>query len=246
MKSYKYKYIKYIKKKINNQSGGKKSLDKILLDGTSSSGKTTISKIFIDNGYSHIAFDDFHKNGIIETSKSLPNDYLTEADKNKIFLHNVGKLMYNFSLKHDKVIFDDISQTLLDFDPEIFVVVIHAPLKDLVRNIIRRKMYDPRGKFVFKQYSEKYIRTDGSEDSIAVVNKTTFIKLLKKIKWEFQSEDELLEFADKIFVAMDIHNKTDNYIKLRNGIKYDLLIDSRGKTPEEIYAVIMNGYKNIR
>ena len=57
---YNQKYIKYKTKYINskmNKKGGGKNI--ILLDGTSTAGKSTISKYLIKDGYAHICNDDY-------------------------------------------------------------------------------------------------------------------------------------------------------------------------------------------
>lgn len=57
MNNYKNKYLKYKSKylnfytKINNQKGGSFNKNFIIVDGTSSAGKTTICKYFNTQGY---------------------------------------------------------------------------------------------------------------------------------------------------------------------------------------------------
>ena len=79
------KYIKYKKKYLRTkfmQLGGAANI--ILLDGTSSSGKTTISELYKQQGYEHIQADDYLQKGRISVLKTLPNDYISQDAKSKI------------------------------------------------------------------------------------------------------------------------------------------------------------------
>jgi hypothetical protein len=176
--------------------------------------------------------------GEIDAFSKLPNAYISKKDKNALMKYETRKLMYEESKKHDKVIFDDVDQQILDFFDEkeqSYIIIMYTSLKDLVRNIISRRNTDPRSIFVFNQYSKRYIRTDSNEDSLDSINRKHFIKQLKKMKWEFESEGELIDFANNIFAKMNINDDNDHYIKLRDTYKYNYTVKTHGKNPETIY-----------
>ena len=235
---YKNKYlknkIKYFQHKKLVQTGGTANV--ILLDGTSSSGKTTISKFYEEHGYKHIAFDDYNYKGRIEMLRELPNEYITKQKLRELGESKIRELMYEESKKYPKVIFDDIDQKILIFDKNIYTIIVYASLRDLARNIISRKLTEPRSIFVFDQYVKKFIKSDSEKDSIDIINKKDFIEDLKLMKYEFESESDLLNFATKIFSSMDINDDADHYIKLRDTLKYNYIINTRGKEPTKIYA----------
>ena len=246
---YQYKYAKYQDKyaKYQNkyfklepvQHGGSKSI--ILLDGTSSSGKTTIGKFYEKDGYKLIGIDDFPFDMLQKLIyKDLPLDEYVGAEKiTKLISRKARSLMISESKKYSnlKIIFDDINQHLLDqLDRKnIYIIIVYTPLDDLVQNILKRKSTDPRGIFVFTQFAKKYVKTNSIDDSIDVVNRQKFVDSLKKIKYEFESENTLIEFANKIFFSMDISDDIDHYIKLRDTLQYDYIVNTHGKTPDQIY-----------
>lgn len=240
-------YHKYKKYKTNylrlkyQQDGGSPNM--ILLEGTSSSGKTTIAKLLGQHGYFHIANDDYGKAGTIELMKTLPNDYISKDKLNVLGNYNVRKAMYSEAVKHNLVVFDDIESIITQFNPDIYVIIVYASLHYLTRNILDRRFTDPRSINVYRQYARKYVRTDGS-NKIDTVNKPAFITMLKKMKYEFASEEELLAFADKIFLDMGIDDDQTYGITIRDQFKYDYLLNTNDKTPEQIVEEITGIIKN--
>jgi len=86
---YKNKYIKYKQKYLNliennNQFGGKFNKKYILIDGTGSSGKTSLCKYFKKLDYECIISDDY-VNEMIQIKnnwlKTLSNKYITKKRK---------------------------------------------------------------------------------------------------------------------------------------------------------------------
>ena len=193
----------------------------ILLDGTSSSGKTTISRFFENDGYKYIGLDD----------------YILVFDQQP-HLINVRELMATDAVKHNKVIIDDVDQDILNLMDRktVFIVIVYASLANLIRNMISRKETDHRGIFVFEQYAKKYIRSDTAEYSIDIINRKLFIENLIQIEYEFSSKHELINFANDIFLLMGIDNDENHFVKLRSTIQYDYIIDTNNKSPYDIYS----------
>lgn len=224
------------------QSGGKNP-NKIFLFGTSSAGKTTISKWFIANGYTHISNDEYGPVGAIEFSKSLPNEYISREDLFEQGSTGVGKYMYEQSKNIPKVVYDDIGQYILKFDNDIYTVVIHAPLDDLVRNILSRKYTSPRGLNVYRQFAKLYTVATGDIVKISKVNKNDFIQALKdNFKSEFNSEQDLMKFANDIFSQLGIEDNETHWVGLRPKYTYDLIINTHGNSAEQIYQEIMASF----
>lgn len=249
MIDYEHKYIKYKTKYMNiktNQSGGKNKIDKmykyILLDGTSSSGKTTISKFYEKYGYYCIASDDYSKVSLNELLSVLPNEYLSNTKSSELLGLTRAKNMYSASKKYDKVVFDDISQNILKVIPrkQIFVIIVYCSLDTLTRNMTIRRFTDYRGKFVFDQYANRYVKTNTKKDSLDVINRKNFVTSLETMKADFESEDKLMQFATNVFNKMNIDDDNDHYIKLRDEYTYDYIIDTKNKTPSEIFDELKN------
>lgn len=237
---YYHEYMKNKKEYFNMstfQFGGGASY--ILLDGTSSSGKTSICKMFKKHGYKHISLDDSFEKNYKKIYAGFPYDY-TEPEM--IFKIN-AKLMYKEAKKHKKVIFDDVSQLILDVSDKIngkkiCVVVVYASLEDLARNIdTRRKKLDPRSIVVFEQFANRYIKAD--EETDLIVNRQSFIAALKKyVKYEFDNEVNLENFAVTIFDKMLIDDDNYHYVKLRDTFRADYIINTSKKNPQQIYKEI--------
>jgi len=221
-----------------NQKGGGKNI--ILLDGTSTAGKSTISKYLIKDGYVHICNDDYGPIAYRKLMSELPNEYISEEKMNKLIRDAVYDYMINESKKHDKVVFDDVLQDILDYTDrnKIYIVVVYTSIDDLARNIANRnkKGESIRHKRHFHQFTKRYIESESKNDSIDKINRKSFIENLKKyLKYEFASENELIEFANNIFGEMNIIDDDDHYIKLRDEYQHDYILKTSSKNPEELY-----------
>ena len=207
---------------------------RILITGTSSSGKTSITKTF-PRKYKKIHVDDYWDKAYTKTYSKLKNDYYDQEELDKDHYKEVRKMMKKDSKGYENVIFDDVDITILNYLPkDTKKVLIYAGFKDLTRNLIRRRKKEPRKNFIYEQFAEWFEVTDDVDEAIDIINIRDFIKQLKKVKWNFGSERELRDFAKMIFLMMGIDDRKNHYIKLRNDI-YDVIINTEGKKPKEIY-----------
>lgn len=241
------------KYKINYQEGGSHATSQkiFLLDGTSSSGKSTICKNFEKYGISCLVGDDYFSGKYFKDSekkyedfiKDLPNEYFGKATET--FRNIVASRMIDDALKSEKSIIDFVlpkpfievidSRGLND----IFkIILLYTSIPDLIRNIeSRRKEGDSRGKFVFKQFAKRYSRSD--DLGIDVVNRAVFRELLMdNMKYEFKNEEELFDFAKEVFDMMDISDDSDHNITIKEDYKYDYLISTLRKSKNEIFEDI--------
>lgn len=206
----------------------------ILLDGTSSSGKSTIAKMFGILDYFHIEGDTFIEGALNNVYSEIENEYV---DLHEVKLREISRLMVLESNKHNKVMFDWVDQLVLKFinERKLFIVIVYSPLYDLIRNLKSRQTTSPRGIFVFEQYEKKYEQTIDISKSIDIINRKEFVDLLKTIKYEFKTETDLVDFANKIFKGMGIDNDNDHHIKLRDDIAYDYILNTKNKKKEELF-----------
>ena len=155
---------------------------KILITGTSSSGKTSVSKMF-PKRYKKIHVDEYWDKAYTKTYSKLKNDYYDQDDLEKKHYIEVRKMMKNDSKGHDDVIFDDVDITILNYLPQSTKkVLIYAGFKDLTRNLIRRRKTEPRKNFIYQQFAEWFEVTDNEDEAIDKINIREFTKLLKKVK----------------------------------------------------------------
>jgi len=207
---------------------------RLLITGTSSSGKTSITNVF-PKKYKKIHVDNYWDKAYTKTYSKLKNDYYDQDELDKEHYKEVRKMMKNDSRGHDNVIFDDVDITILNYLPKnTKKVLIYAGFKDLTRNLIRRRKTEPRKNFIYEQFAEWFEVTDDVDEAIDIINIRDFIKELKKVKWNFGSERDLKDFAKMIFLMMGIDDRKKHYIKIRNDI-YDVIINTEGKKPKEVY-----------
>jgi adenylate kinase family enzyme len=243
------KYIKYKQKYIQlqnfNMSGGNKNNKFILLDGTSSSGKTTICNFFNKKNFLCFKIDDYFNDKRINYNKlfkKITNNY---GEMDKIYKYEPVKYMINDAIKINKnIIFDHVSQTeIIEYLNKkkynnLFIINVFTNLKDLSRNLeSRRKKSDIRGMFAFNQFSNRYIKCNNDDiNKIEIINRKKFKEILFKIfKYEFEDEEDLINFSIKIFNNMNIIDDEDYFIKLREKYKCDYLLITTNKTKIEIF-----------
>jgi hypothetical protein len=214
----------------------------ILITGTSTSGKTTIVNKF-NRKYKKIHVDDYWDKGYAKAYSKLRNDYYDQDSLERLYYLETRKVMAKDIKKYKNVIIDDIDPLIINFLPDDTKrVLIYTNLKNLTRNLIRRRKTEPRKKFVYQQFAENYIKTDNPEESIDQVNINDFIKQLNRVKWNFNSDEELNIFAKDIFKMMGIKDKKTHHITVRENI-YDIVINTNKKTPDIIQKEIIQEFK---
>ena len=217
---------------------------RIILNGTSSSGKTSIVKL-LPNNVKQISLDGFwdkiNKYDIKPPQSLYENKYYTENQKEDIFTNYLWKY-YKSEIKNSNNFIIDLVETKNPLSLNNYLsinniknVLLYTNLNSLIRNIDIRRNYEPRGLFVFDQFTEIYTYTDNVNEAIDIVCLKDFIKDLKYIKYFFSNETELIEFAKKIFKNLNIKRLQINknyYIKPI--FKYDVVLNSTNKTPNEL------------
>ena len=214
----------------------------ILVDGTSSAGKTTICEYYSKKKFGCYQIDNYWNTVNYENEmKKIKNNYGALNMKKKV----EKNMMDDIIASKKNALIDHVEQDgVKDYMKKIklfnklFIIVVFTNLEGLARNIeSRRKEGDPRGVFVFKQFSKRYIKTnDKDKERIETVNRADFKKLLQKyFKYAFENKDELLAFADNVFKNMNINDDKDHYVKLRDNFEYDYLLITTNKTKKEIF-----------
>jgi adenylate kinase family enzyme len=251
MTDYFNKYLKYktkyseLKSNDIDMIGGGKNNKFILVDGTSSAGKSTICKYFSKKNFLCFQFDNYRNDKRIKFNNIFKNIKNKYGEAEKIYDNEPVKYMVNDAVKTNKnILFDHISQKeIINYMNKIkynnlYIIIVFTNLNNLARNLeIRRKNGDIRGVFAFKQFSERYIKCKNNDlQKIEVINRKDFYKiLLKYFKYEFKNEEELIKFSNDIFSNMNIIDDNDHFIKLRNEYKYDYLLITTNKTKTDIF-----------
>ncbi|VVU95133.1 hypothetical protein CPAV1605_858 [seawater metagenome] len=241
---------------IYNLTGGASDTKKtknILLDGTSSSGKSSICKILhtqleyecqqLDYVWQSKDFEKFYG----QEYNKLPNDYVTSEFKKNVSQIIIAQFILQLSLKTPKMVIDwvipkFIIQEFKKNKEPLFVILVYAGLEKLSQNMIARKAeLDPRKSFVFTQFSERVIKTDKKEEIIDKVNRKNFKQiLLDNFKMNFTSLKDLEEFCNSTFKKMEIEDDKDHGIKIRPEYKYDYLLNTNGKSKDEVIEEVIS------
>jgi hypothetical protein len=218
---------------------------RIILNGTSSSGKTSIIKL-LPNNVKKISSDDpfyrIHCYHTMKTPESLyKNKYYTEKQRNDFDKYFFWKY-YKSEIKKSNDFIIDLVETEDQLGLKKYLsrnniknVLLYTNLDNLIRNIDKRKNYDPRGLFVFDQFTKIYTSTNNENEAIDTICLKDFIKNLKNIKYLFSNEKELITFAKKIFKKLNIKRLQINknyYIK--SICKYDIVLNSTNKTSKKL------------
>jgi len=226
----------------------------ILLDGTSSSGKSTICEYFSTKNFTCIQIDNYiinnYNRNLNNLMKTIKNNY---GELNKIsdnVFANLDKDMVNDGIKihnktHKNILFDHVepkgiihNMKLHKLYDKLYIIIIFTNLDDLARNMVSRtKKGDSRGLIVFEQFSNRYIKCNNNDNKkIEIINRSNFKKiLLHFFKYYFNNVDELNTFSNDIFNKMNIRDDKDHYIKLRDEFIYDYLLVTTNKTKEDIF-----------
>uniref|UniRef100_A0A6C0C825 Cytidylate kinase n=1 Tax=viral metagenome TaxID=1070528 RepID=A0A6C0C825_9ZZZZ len=208
----------------------------ILLDGTSSAGKSSIGKILATYGYVLSSADDLENKKVrLGVQKRMDlSRYYSEQEMKELYESVIAELM---RIKEKAVVYDDIVQTIATQYPEdkIFIIVVYTSLENLIRNIKARAEIEPRLSVgAFKQFSERYIVTN-EIDGIDRVNRRVFgEKLEKEMKYLFESKERLTKFVEDVFGKMGIYDDDYHFIKLRENYRCDYLLKVGVRSLDEV------------
>lgn len=224
----------------------------VILQGVSSSGKTSIGNLFRDIGYDYIDSDNYIDKAIFDIYKNIKNEYIND---NKIELQTKERLSYYImqainNTLNNKIIIVAGSTFKRNFNLPSIKILLYTSPNDLIRNVYNRNTKSPNKDDyraihgVFKNYTNKYISTE-KEVALDVVNRQDFINKLKNtVKFLFRSEKDLIKFGYDVFKNLNIYDNNNHYIKLRNIYKYDYICKTQNKTLKEIFSEIKNFVDN--
>jgi hypothetical protein len=218
---------------------------KIVLEGTSSSGKSSIVSKF-PKKYKKISVDDIYFE--FEFLKDVKNKYYTKKEVDETINSYYEKTLASRVKNDDNYIIDMVNdrkgKPIINkyLSKDVINILLYTNLADLVYNINKRKNSNPRGKFVFNQFAKYYMVTDNINKSIDTINLKSFIKNLKKMKYGFESEKALKKFAKDIFKSLGISKISDTkdyHIKPRYS-KFDMILPTKNKSPTQLKNIIIN------
>ena len=231
---------------------------KIILNGTSSSGKTTIMKL-LPKKYKKVSLDEYRykvwcSREIEPHERLLKNKYYTHKEKLKINVNQRWQY-YKMEINNSNNFIIDTVLTLQGYHisslkkylsiKNLKCVLLFTNFSNLIRNIEKRRNYDPRTLGVFNNFTDLYTYTDYKNEAIGVVCLKDFIKDLKNVKYFFSSEKELITFAKKIFKQLKIKNiKLTKKYYIKPVDKYDIVLDSTNKTPEQLIKELKKNINN--
>lgn len=241
------KYLKYKTKYLNlinnnkyiQQTGGNNNC--IIFDGISSSGKSSLCSIFNQKGYECIKTDIIYENAIKIYNETVKNKYITKKQM-KIKINNIFvTMLFELGNGKPKIVYDfapqqDMIKLFKNNNICPFILFIYADFLQLAKNINSRKTTEKRGVSVFEQFATKYIITDDIDSAgFDTINKITFKQILKdNLKYLFESEEILNNFANKIFTDIGINDDHNHKIKIKNELHCDYLINVSGKNFDQI------------
>lgn len=232
----------------------KKSHKFILVDGTSSAGKSVICKYFSTKNFECFQIDNYTTDKSKELFKKIKNKY---GEEDKIYDKvAVTKIMVDDAIATNKnIIFDHISQkeiisymkTKKKYN-QLYIINLFTNLNDLGRNIeSRRKEGDRRSPLrVFRQFANRYIKCSNNDiKKIEIINRKKFKNLLLKyFKYAFENKNELINFSNDLFKQMNIDDDDDHYIRLRDEYKYDYLMITTNKSKDDIFKELDHLFVN--
>jgi len=240
------------------QIGGDITKQFILLDGTSSVGKTTLCNFFKTLKYTCLISDDYVSivnDMMANYYKTISNNYFPKNKRYDIEDNIFSELIINDAIKAKKAIIDSVVQSNLikkftefDLRNKLFIIVVYASLPNLVRNLQERRINgDRRALMPFYQFQERYIMTNDNDiNKIDRINRQEFKQLLKEnLKFEFESEDKLNIFVINMFNNMNINDDDFHWIKLKENYECDYLLNATDKTKDVINTELNKLFNNI-
>jgi hypothetical protein len=183
--------------------------------------------------------------------KNLKNEY-NNTNLNTMINTMVRKMMFEDSLTiKSNVLFDDIEQFVYikmleekKLIHNLYIINVFSNFETLARNIESRRTnkYNPGGVSAFTQFADRYIKTDeDNPKKIEKINRKNFKKLLlKNFIYEFQNKKQLIDFSNEIFKKMEIDDNDDHYIKVRDNIRYDYLLNTTNKSKSQIFKELQD------
>jgi hypothetical protein len=219
----------------------------VFIDGTSSSGKSSLMGKF-SSKYTKLSADNFRDFAHNKKVKSLKNKYYTLNEISEINKQYKFTEMSRIAKSKKYTIIEAAGSAVLKYLPKkTITVLLYTNIEDLAKNIICRKSIGEfRGNMVFKQFSEKYIKSDNLSDFIDIISLGAFIKALKSVKWLFTSEKELYTFAKETLKTMGINDNKKHFITPRK-TNYNIILISDKKSTSQIYneliKILVNKYK---
>jgi hypothetical protein len=235
----------------------KKTNKFILVDGTSSSGKSFICNYFSTKNFGCIGIDDYFNDKRINYDnlfKKIKNNY---GAADKLYETDVEYMINDAISLNKNVILDHISQTHIisymkkkKIYSQLYIINLYTNLDDLAHNLeSRRKKGDRRQiKTTYQQFADRYIKCSNNNiKKIEIINRKKFKNLLLKyFKYTFEDKDELINFSNELFKKMNINDDDDHYIKVRDEIKYDYLLISTNKSKDEKFNELSKLFINLK
>jgi hypothetical protein len=207
----------------------------ILLDGCSTSGKTTYSvKLSKDLNYKYISYDDMWIKMHKENPK-LSEEEITNLTGNKVI---------KYISKHDNVIVDNPVISPFDHPKNVQKYLIYSSPKQLIKNFIKRSTYHPSSvKLVMNCFSNYYVETDNPEDAIDKINVEDIFEFLKLNPDEFKEGENFQEFINRVCSKIGFRDD-DRIIYIKPRYNYDkvIVMDKELISDEKLLDIRLGGY----
>ena len=216
----------------------------ILLLGTSSVGKSTLSQYFKEIGYTHISCDNYGYKMLHYTNL---NQYYSGDERMSLFY---DEQMYLDGMKESNpfILYDCINYELCNLykknNQSLFTVLLYASPIKLIDNIYKRRTKERRGWSALLLYTDLFEITQNYTLSIDKINKNEFKhKLQEKLMFLFRSELHLNDCVKQFFIKLgDLENSNQNefYIKPRNVVSYNIIVDVKNYSPQQVFKIIQS------
>jgi broad-specificity NMP kinase len=213
----------------------------VILLGTSSVGKSSISRYFKEIGYTHISCDDY----IDKISKHVEKKYYSEYEED---MRDRNEPMYERGIQEQNpyILYDDITMNMCNLYEErnipntLYKILLYPSIKRIVDNIYKRRFTEKRGWTIFIQYPTFYTIAKDDDKVIDIINKDELTQLLKdKLKFLFTSEQDLIHSVNDFFLSLGAsENDTSLSLTIRKEIQPNIFIKIQDQTPYEIFQHI--------
>jgi broad-specificity NMP kinase len=212
----------------------------VILLGTSSVGKSTLSQYFKEIGYTHISCDDYNN----KVPLKVENKFYNEIEE---YIRDASEPMYQkgLSISNSYVLYDDVTFDICNFYKDrndypphtLYKILLYASVYRIINNIYNRRTSERRKWDVFECYANFYKRAEEGDPIIDVIDKDKFISLLKdKLSYFFTSEENLIEKVNEFFISLGADSQTQLLqLAVRPEIQPDLFIKIDNQTPMSIF-----------